>query len=37
MIAIPLVAAAAAAFFLARRLRALAGSLPRQNDDMVFF
>lgn len=35
MIGIALIAAAAA--YLALRLRALAGSLPNQNDDMIFF
>lgn len=36
MIAIALISAAAAAY-LALRLHALAGSLPSQNDDMIFF
>jgi hypothetical protein len=35
MIAIALIAAAAA--YLAARLYILAGSLPDQNDDMIFF
>ena len=35
MIAIALIAAAAA--YLALRLHTLAGSLPNQNDDMIFF
>jgi hypothetical protein len=37
MIAITLIAAAAAAITLIRHLRALAGILPNQNDDMIFF
>jgi hypothetical protein len=36
MIALALIAAAAATW-LALRLRALVGSVPRQNDDMIFF
>ena len=37
MIALTLIAAAAAATWLALSLRALAASLPRDNDDMIFF
>jgi hypothetical protein len=36
MIAITIIVAAAAAY-LGRRLLALSGSLPRRNDDMIFF
>jgi hypothetical protein len=36
MIAISLIAAIAAAW-LARQLHALSGTLPRNNDDMIFF
>lgn len=37
MIALTLIAAAAAATWLALSLRALLGSLPSANDDMIFF
>ena len=37
MIAIALIMAAAAATWLGLRLHALAGSLPRDNDDMIFY
>ncbi len=37
MIAITLIAALAAVAWLAGQLHALSGSLPRKNEDMIFF
>jgi hypothetical protein len=37
MIAITLIAAAAGAAWLVRRLLAVSGSLPSRNDDMIFY
>ena len=37
MIAISLIAAIGAVAWLARQLHALSGTLPRNNDDMIFF
>ena len=37
MITLTLIAAGAAVTWLALRLRALSGSVPRENDDMIFF
>jgi len=37
MMTLALIAAAAAAIRLALALHALAGSLPRHNDDMIYF